>query len=461
MKRRASRGSVTAGIATALALAVIPATAQAESEQFASPTGKATGGCRLKASPCSLPHAADQASSRDTIILLAGTYNVAAGLAPQQNVNLVGVPGSRPVINFGTFTLDQITAAHAYGTAALDVQSSNLRNLKIVGSSSTAPVVNFDDTTVGGGTTRGYLDGVEIEGRGTFPAAWLMGTVRNSIVRSATAGYTAVAVGNLINATIINTNSSGSAVKVATTRAPAAFESLHGALWIRNSIVRGGAAGADIETVGPNVNIAWSNIVSRARVRKSDTNVAGTLTFGANLSTASPQFVSDTDLRLASASSLIDAGASASTLGLVISPEMPVTELGLSDVFSAPRIRAGKPTATAGVPDIGAAEYQPPGPVVSGAQMTPASPRSGSTGALTMRVSANALITVLVQKIQGSKTTTVRTQTASTKAGNVSIKVLMKSLFAKLTKGQYRLSIKARAVDGTESAAVYLPFSVV
>ena len=439
----------------------MPAVAQAESEQFASPTGKSTGTCRVRTAPCSLAHAADQASSRDNIILLAGTYNVAAGLAPQQNVNIVGDAGSRPVINFGTFTLGQIAAAHSYGTAALDVQSSNLRNIKLIGTSSTAPVLNFDDTTVGGGTTRGYLDGVEVEGHGSFAAAWLMGTVRNSIVRSSTADYTAEGVGNLINSTIINTSASGTAFKVATTRDPAAFEELHGTLWVRNSIVRGGAGGSDVETVGPSVNIDWSNIGSRARVRRSDSSVAGTLTIGTNVSTAPPRFVSDNDLRLSADSTLIDAGASASKLGLVISPEMPVTDLGLMDVFSAPRLRAGKPTARSATPDIGAAEYQRPGPQVSGAQLLPSIPRSGATAFAKVQLSASATLAVSVQRLQGSRITTVKTQTVAATAGAVSFKVVMKAGMARLPKGRYRLSITASGIDGAQSAAVFVAFEVV
>ncbi len=461
MKQQGVIRSTAVFAAGLLAVVCMPAVAQAESDQFASPSGKATGSCRLRTAPCSLPHAADMASSRDSIILLAGTYNVAAGLAPQQNVNLVGAPGSRPVINFGTFTLEQITAGHAYGTAALDVQSSNLRNLKLVGSSSTAAVLNFDDTTVGGGTTRGYLDGVEVEGRGTFAAAWLMGTVRNSIVRSATADYTAVAVGNLINSTIINTSAGGTAVKVATTREPAAFEELHGKLWVRNSIVRGGAAGADMLTAGPDVDVDWSNIVAKARVRKLDVNGVATLKFGGKISTASPQFVSGTDLRLLSTSTLIDAGASASQLGLVISPEMPVTDLGPTDVYSATRLRLGKTTGTLATPDIGAAEYQPAGPQMTGLQLTPAPPRSGTTAVARLQVSVNATLAVSVQRVQGSRVTTVRSQTVTAKAGAVSFKVLLKSKMAKLPTGQYRLSITASAADGQKTAAVYLPFEVV
>lgn len=438
-------------------MALVPATAFAESEQFASPNGKTTGSCRLKTSPCSLPHAADQASSRDTIILLAGTYNVPAGIAPQQNVSLVGAPGSRPVINFGTFTLDQITAAHSYAVAALDVWSSHLRNLKITGSSSTAPVLNFDDTTVGGGTTRGYLDGVEVVGNGTYTTAFLMGTVRNSIVRSASADFTAVGVGNLINSTVVNSSSTGTAFKAAVTRAPAAFEQFYKRLWVRNSIVRGGTSGQDVVTSGPDLSVDWSNFVSPARITRDADGGAAAITLGTHNSTSAPGFVSSSDLRLSPESRLVDAGASAGTLGLMISLLMPIPDLGQSDVFGESRVRAGSPTATTATVDIGASEYQPAAPALTQVSVSPTVLRTGKTATLRMQLSANATITVLVQRVQGSKFTTMKTQVVKAKAGEVSIPVVMSSRFGKLPVGKYRFTLTAAGVDGKSAGAIYVP----
>ena len=457
MNSARSLGTVVICAGVLAGFAALPAAAIAESDQFASPTGKTTGSCRLATSPCSLPHAADQASSRDTIILAAGTYNVPAGIAPQQNVSIVGAPGSRPVINFGNFTLDQITAAHSYAVAALDVWSSHLRNLKITGTSSTAPVLNFDDTTVGGGTTRGFLDGVEVVGGGSFTTAYLMGTVRNSIVRSATSDFTAVGVGNLINSTVVNSRADGTAFKAATTRAPAAFEQFYRRLWVRNSIVRGGSSGQDLVTAGPDLSVDWSNFVSLARITRTTEGSAAAVSLGTHNSTTAPGFASSTDLHLTPASPLLDAGAKASTLGLAISLVMPITDLGASDVFGNTRIRAGAPTSTTALPDVGAAEYQPAAPSITGLSVSPTVLKAGRTATLRMGLSANATITVLVQRLQGSKATTVKTQVAKSNAGTVSIPVTMTSRYGKLPTGRYRFSLTAVGVDGTSAKAVYTP----
>jgi hypothetical protein len=268
-------------------------------------------------------------------------------------------------------------------------------------------------------------------------------------------------VGNLIGSTVLNSSATGIAVKAATSREPGPFEELHGYLWVRNSIVRGGSLGSDITTFGPTVNLDWSNVTALARVSKSPEAVEGALTLGSHNSTSSPQFVSASDLRLTAASALIDAGASATILGLKITPEMPITDLGVADAYSATRLRAGKGSSLTSLVDIGATEFQPSALALTGARLSQTRVRPGAKNVLSGQLSANAKLQVTIQKMQASRATTVTTQTFSSKAGAVDLTLTMKSRSAALTKGQYRLAITPTSVDGAKGVTAYIAFEVI
>ncbi len=455
---------VTAIGLAALALGSLPAVASAESEQFASPTGKATGDCRIKSSPCSLTHAVERASTRDTVFLLPGRYTVAAGLWPQQSVNFAGAPGSMPVVDFGRFTMAQVSAAHPLAVGALDVYGSNIQNIKFVGESDDAPILNFDDASAGtldNSSIRGYMDRVVVEGSGSATPLAMMGGLRNSIVTTSNAPYALEGVGSVIGSTVINTRSLSAAIRVMQTREPSGLEQLHSSLYVRNSIVRGQGGAENVETIGPSIDIDWSDVEGTGDVAVSVPPASATITVGAHMTTADPGFVSATDLALQSSSPLIDAGASAQDLGLASLSEITAKDLGVSDVFGNRRIRAGSIGGQLAVPDVGGIEFQPPTPTVSVAKVSAKKARAGTSNAVSFRLSGGANIQIFLQRVQRSRATNVASRKAKLGAGTASYRFLLKAGRKKLAKGQYRFAITPTSLDGVAGKVAYVPFKVV
>jgi hypothetical protein len=369
-----------------------------------------------------------------------------------------------PVVDFGTFTMSQIKAAHPAAAGALDLYGSNLRNIKFIGASDDAPILNFDDSTAGtldNSSIRAYIDRIVVEGSGSAIPVELMGGLRNSIVTASDSAYALEGVGSVIGSTILNRTPAAAAIRVRQTREPSGLEQLHNSLYVRNSIIRGTGSEDNILTLGPAVDVDWTNVNPGGRVAFSLPPIEAPVSVGSHITTLEPGFVSATDLHLQPTSPLIDAGATAVTLGLVNLSEVTAADLGSLDAFGARRLRAGNSGGAVAQPDIGAAEYQPPSPAVSAVRVASRKVRAGGTNSVSMRVSAAANLLVLVQRVQGKRVTTIATRRVKAGVGPVVARFTLRSGRKKFAKGQYRFAISPTSIDGVAGSAVYLPFKIV
>jgi len=289
-----------------------------------------------------------------------------------------------------------------------------------------------------------------------------MGGLRNSIVTASDAAYALEGVGSVIGSTVVNRNPSSSAIRVRQTRAPSGLEQLHNSLYVRNSIVRGTNGEPNLLTLGPAIDVDWANVSAGAPVAFSLPPIEAPVSIGSHITTVDPSFVSATDLHLQPTSPLVDAGATAVTLGLANLSEVTASDLGGLDAFGARRLRAGAIGGAVALPDVGAAEFQPPLPAVSAVRVANRKARTGGSNSVSLRLSAAANLVVLVQRVQGKRVTTVATRRLNKAGvGALSVKFTLKAGRKKFAKGSYRFVITPTSLDGVAGNAVYLPFKIV
>jgi hypothetical protein len=333
---RSARRAITLGVCASL-LGVAPAVA---ATRYASPTGGTTEPCE-QGNPCSLNHAIEAAKAGDEVVVLAGTYPVAATLSNFAALNVHGQAGAAiPEIDY---------TAKGFGALLALGSGSTASRLFLVG---TEP----EQILIGGG---GAYDDLLVEARAAKETlAQLPGgaVLRDSVLWSTAAVAEATGVSStsfgtetLRNDTIELPGSGSVALQAGDFCFILKFEppfscepgiSSASSFDVANTILRGGLL--DMRANGSSgyygqIHISHSNY----RPTKIEQVTPGEITdAGGNQTSVEPAL--NPDFSEQASSPTIDAGVAA-------------TEMGTLDP-------AGNARVLGAAPDIGAYEFVPPAP---------------------------------------------------------------------------------------------------